>query len=274
MTMGSRSTPAASTVSPRPKVPAAPKPQARADTLSSSMQRRLRKLHNAPVNYDPDALDLDHPPADWAVDDRCQPLASEPPGEPIPAGSWETAKRLISGYEFADPSLVRAYYERDAPLEGRDMVLGLRALGIITIHAGVRVVDVYDEVREVDGRRAHVFGWAYRTLAGHVEQGQMDWMVWKWSASGAVEFRVRAVARPAPIHNPVIRIGFLLLRRHERRVFLDSTDRRMRELTALTVGADAPGAVVRAAGHELTARHSDRSDPGHERLARRADGQS
>ena len=67
----------------------------------------------------------------------------------------------------------------------------------------------------------------------------MDWMVWKWTDSGAVEFRVHAVARPAPIHNPVVRIGFLLLRRHERRVFLDSTDRRMRELTPLAMGTDA-----------------------------------
>jgi uncharacterized protein (UPF0548 family) len=254
-------------------MPAAPKPQARADTLSRSMRRRLRKLRDAPVNYDPDTLDLSQPPADWVVDDRCQPLAPEPPGEPIPDGTWETAKRLISGYEFADPSMVRAYYERDAPLAGRTMVLGLRALGILTIHAGVRVVHVYDEVREVDGRRARVFGWAYRTLAGHVEEGQMDWMVWKWTESGAVEFRVRAVARPAPIRNPVVRIGFRLLRGHERRVFLDSTDRRMRELTPLAVGTDASGAVVRAAGHQLTARHSDRSDPGHDRLARRADGQ-
>jgi uncharacterized protein (UPF0548 family) len=247
-------------------------PQASADTLPPSMQRRLRRLHDAPVNYDPSALDLNNPPAGWVLDDRCQPLASEPPGEPIPEGSWEAAKRLISGYEFADPSLVRAHYDRDAPLEGRTMVLELRALGLVTVHVGVRVVEVYDEVRELDGRHARVFGWAYRTLAGHVEQGQMDWMVWKWRDSGAVEFRVRAVSRPAPIPNPVVRIGFLLLRGHERRVFLDSTDRRMRELTALALG-DASADVVREAGHELTARRSARSDPGHDRLARRADGQ-
>jgi uncharacterized protein (UPF0548 family) len=246
----------------------------RPDAQTPSIRARLRRLRTTPVNYDPGALNLQHPPAGWHVDDRCQPLAPEPPGEPIPDGSWATAKRLISGYEFADPSLVRAHYERDAPLEGRDMVLELRALGLITVHVGVRVVDVYDELREFDGRRARVFGWAYQTLKGHVEQGQMDWMVWKWLDSGAVEFRVRAVSRPAPIRNPVIRIGFLLVRGHERRGFLDSTDRRMRELTALALGADAPADVVREAGHELTARRSARSDPGHERLARRADGQS
>jgi uncharacterized protein (UPF0548 family) len=251
-----------------------PTPQERYDTLSPSMQRRLRRLRDAPVNYDPSALDLNHPPANWVVDDRCQPLASEPSGEPIPEGSWETAKRLISGYEFADPSMVRAHYERGAPLEDRVMVLELRALGVLTVHVGVRVVEVYDEVREFDGRRARVFGWAYRTLKGHVEQGQMDWMVWKWLDSGVVEFRVRAVSRPAPIRNPVIRIGFLLVRGHERRVFLDSTDRRMLQLTALALESGASSDAVRDASSELTVRRSERSDPGHERLARRADGQS
>ena len=238
------------------------------------MQRRLRRLRDAPVNYDPDAIDLNHPPAGWVVDDRCQALAPEPPGEPISDGSWEAAKRLISGYEFADPSMVRAHYEPDAPLEGRTMVLELRALGVLTVHAGVRVVKVYDEVRERDGRRARVFGWAYRTLKGHVEQGQMDWMVWKWLDSGAVEFRVRAVSRPARIRNLIVRIGFLLVRGHERRVFLDSTDRRMLQLTALALESGDSSDAVRNASNELTVRHSLRSDPGHERLARRADGQS
>jgi uncharacterized protein (UPF0548 family) len=257
----------------RRDVPPAPRPQHGVDTLPSSIQRRLRRLRDTPVNYDPSALNLAHPPAGWHVDDRRQPLAPEPPGEPIPAGSWEIAKWLISGYEFADPSLVRAFFDRDAPLAGREMVLELRALGLVSVHVGVRVVDVYDEVRELDGRRARVFGWAYRTLRGHVEQGQMDWMVWKWQDSGAVEFRIRAVSRPAPIPNPVIRLGFLLLRGHERRVFLDSTDRRMRELTALALASDSPADAVGEASAELTARRSARSDPAHDRLARRVDGQ-
>jgi uncharacterized protein (UPF0548 family) len=251
----------------------APPPPRHPDALPPSIRARLRRLRTTPVNYDPGALDLRHPPVGWHVDDRCQPLASEPPGDPVPGGSWETAKRLLSGYEFADPSLVRAYYDRDAPLEGREMVLELRALALVKIHVGVRVVDVYDALQERDGRRVSMFGWAYRTLKGHVEQGQMDWMVWKWHDSGAVEFRVRAVSRPAPIRNPVIRLGFLLLRAHERRVFLDSTDRRMRELTVLALKTDSSSDVVRDASSELTARRGGRSDPGHDRLARRADRQ-
>jgi uncharacterized protein (UPF0548 family) len=235
------------------------------------MRRRLGRLSGLPVNYDAAGLDLEHPPAGWLVEHRCQPLAPEAPGPPAGGGSWEVARRLISGYEFADPSLVRAFYEPAAPLRGREMVLELRALNLVRIHVGVRVAEVHDEVRMIDGRAVSVFGWAYRTLEGHVEQGQMDWMVFKWHDTGAVEFRVRAVSRPAPIRNPLIRIGFLALRRHERRLFLDSTDRRMRELTALARDAERPRDVVREASVELTARRVEREDPGHERLARRAD---
>jgi len=235
------------------------------------MRRRLRRLRDLPVNYDAAKLDLDRPPPGWLVDDRCQPLEPESPGPPEQGGSWEIARRLISGYEFADPSLVRAFYEREAPLLGRDMVLELRALNLVHIHVGVRVAEVHDGVRTIGGRAASVFGWAYRTLAGHVEQGQMDWMVFKWHLTGAVEFRVRAVSRPAPDPNPLIRLGFLALRRHERRLFLDGTDRRMRELTALALRAEHPGAAVREASSELTARRPEPDDPGHERLARRAE---
>jgi uncharacterized protein (UPF0548 family) len=238
---------------------------------NSAIDRRLAALAHAPVNYDPEALDLDDPPPGWRLDDRCQPLPSEPPGEPVPGGSWEIARRLIQGYEFADPSLVRAHYHRNAPLEGRTMLLELRALNLVSIHVGVRVVHVYDEDRGHDGRRARVFGWAYRTLEGHVEMGQMDWQVWKWHDSGEVQFRVHSVSRTAQIANPIIRLGFWVLRDHERAVFLNSTDTRMRSLTELALQGERRGDAVRDASSDLTARRLSRADPAHEELARRAD---
>ena len=236
------------------------------------LRRRLAQLSDAPVNYDVDALDLDHPPAGWHVDTRCQPLVAEPPGDPVPGGSWEIAGRLIRGYEFADPSLVRAFYDPEAPLQGREMLLELRALGLVSVHVGVRVVRVYDGLRTVGGRSARVFGWAYRTLRGHVERGQMDWQVWKWLDTGEVQFRVHSVARVAPIANPVIWVGFHVLRRYERRLFLDSTDRRMKELTLRAVGEEDPVGVVRAASPGLTARSLGDDDPSHEILAQHMQG--
>ena len=235
---------------------------------SAWIRRRLAELADAPVNYDAADLDLEHPSPGWNVDARCQPLPAEPPGEPEAEGSWEIARRLIRGYEFADPSLVRAHYDPERPLAGREMLLELRALGLVRIYVGVRVVAVYDEVRRVDGSEARGYGWAYRTLQGHVEQGQMDWQVWKWPASGAVEFRVRAVSRTAHIANPLIRVGFRALRGHERAVFLDSTDRRMRTFTELALERVGRGARVREAAPGLTARPRPAGDRSHETLAR------
>jgi hypothetical protein len=158
----------------------------------------------------------------------------------------------------------------EAPLVGRDMLLEGRFL-VLRFPMGVRVDAEIDETRaRADGTSERVWGWSYRTLEGHVEKGQMHWEVWKWPDTGAVEFRVHAVSRPAPIRNPVIWIGFRALRRHERRLFLDSTERRMRELTAAALRTAQPDDAIRAASPALTARRLDRKDPGHERLAQRA----
>jgi uncharacterized protein (UPF0548 family) len=221
--------------------------------LTPQIRRRLADLAALPVNYDPAALDLEHPAADWNVDRRCQPLPAERPGEPAHEGSFEIAARLIRDYEFADPSIVRAFYDPGHPLEGRDMLLELRALGLVRVYVGVRVCEVYDETRELNGRRARVFGWSYRTLEGHVEQGQMYWEVWKWLDTGEVQFRVHAISRPAPIANPIVRIGFWLLRGHERTAFLNNTDRRMRELTEFGLDREHGGERIRRTGAELTA---------------------
>jgi hypothetical protein len=174
----------------------------------------------------------------------------------------------MRGYEFADPSIVRAYYDPGVPLEHRDMLLKLRALRVLHLYVGVRVCGVYERRQRVHGREALMWGWSYRTLEGHVEAGQMDWQVWKWLETGEVEFRVHAVSRPARIRNPFVRLGFAALRRRERGAFLESTKRRMRRFTELGLeyerGAAAP---LRAAGAAMTARGG--SDPAaHDELAR------
>jgi uncharacterized protein (UPF0548 family) len=238
---------------------------------SRLVRSRLAALADAPVNYDIVALDVAHPSAGWLVDDRCQALPSEPPGDPISDGSFEIAVRLIRGYEFADPSIVRALYDPQSPLKGRNMLLELRALGLISIRVGVRVVDVYDHTRSIANRPVCISGWSYRTLAGHVEQGQMDWQVWKWTDTGAVEFHVHAVSRPAPLKNPFVRFGFLLLRRHERALFLDSTQRRMRLLTEAGLRSEGRGERIRLTSSQVTARRLAGNDPTHEELARRAE---
>ena len=238
---------------------------------SPRVRRRLAALPDKPLNFDPASLDHASPATGWTITDLCQALPAEPPGAPIEGGSWQIARRLMRGYEFADPSIVRAYYDPEAPLQGRNMLLRLQALGIAHLYVGVRVSDIYDEVRQLEGDSARAWGWNYRTLEGHVEMGQMDWEVWKWPRDGRVEFRVHAVARVARIRNPIVRLGFSLLREHERRAFLDSTKRRMLTFTQLALSREPAGEAIRDAAARLTARPGRRQDPAHDRVARSAE---
>jgi uncharacterized protein (UPF0548 family) len=239
------------------------------------VRRKLAELAGRPVNFDPAALERADPREGWKVTDLCQPLVPEPPGMPVRDGSWEIARRLMWGYEFADPSIVRAYYDPGVPLQGRNMLLKLQAFGLFRLYVGVRVVDVYERTSRLDGRTARVWGWAYRTLQGHVEMGQMAWEVWKWVQDGQVEFRVHAVSRTAPIRNPVVRLGFALLEPHERAVFLNSTKERMRRFVELAHdGGPQRGEPIQTTAAELTARPSRGRDVvlAHDQLARQLSG--
>jgi uncharacterized protein (UPF0548 family) len=230
-------------------------------------ERRLPELRRRPYNYDPARRSEFTPANGWHFDNLRQPLPSEPPGPPLPGGSFETARRLMLGYEFADPSLVHAIYDEDEPLEGRTMLLEIRFHGLLRFHVGTRVTAVYDEERSLQGRPARVWGWAYRTLAGHLEQGQMDWQVRKWLDTGEVEFRICAYSRRAPDRNPLVRLGFRLFGRREQLAFLHSTLRRMERLTAAALS----GAPVRPEAEALTARGGFKTGAVHDRLAGRVD---
>ena len=158
------------------------------------------------------------------------PLPPEPSGRPVEGASWEVARELMLAYQVADPGIVRATYRRDAPLAGRDMLLQIRWLGL-RFHVGVRVGEVYDRTVEVDGQGARVFGWEYRTLEGHFEEGQMHYEVWKWPESGHVEFRLHAFSRAARSGPRLLRLGFRLVGRRNQVRFYQQICHRMRRLT-------------------------------------------
>jgi uncharacterized membrane protein len=121
-------------------------------------------------------------------------------------------------------------------LEGR--FLGLR------FYFGCRVGGVNDELRMVDARPVQVWGWNYRTLQGHLEMGQMDYEVWKWLDSGAVEFRIHVVSKPAQMSDPVIRLGFRLFGRAMQRRFARHACQRMARLTSDALERRGPRAVA------------------------------
>jgi uncharacterized protein (UPF0548 family) len=174
-------------------------------------------------------------------------LPPEAPGPPVDGGSFRIAQTLLRDYRFADPRRVRAHYDVDAPLEGRDMLLELRLLGLRTF-AGCRVGAVTDGPRMVDGRPVQVWGWPYRTLEGHIEQGEMSWEVWKWLDSGEVQFRIHSYSRLVGSRNPFTTIGVRLLGQRMRRGYLTSACRRMRELTEAGLRGEHPAGEASRTG--------------------------
>jgi uncharacterized protein (UPF0548 family) len=183
--------------------------------------RRLAKLRDKGLNFDPARRDEYTPENGWHADDVRQPLAP---------GSFDAARRLARDYDFAEPSIVEGVFDRDEPLEHRNMLLILHFL-FLRIPVGVRVGDVYDETRSLDGREGRVWGWNYRTLEGHVERGQMDWQVWCFPGDDVL-FRLVSFSKPAGGVNPIYRLGFRLVGRREQLRFLRMTAARMAELTA------------------------------------------
>jgi uncharacterized protein DUF1990 len=197
-------------------------------------RRLLRELADRKPNFSPGDLP-DSADDAWHVDDYCRELPGETSGEPVPGGTFEIARRLMTDYEFADPSMVRALYDADAPLLGRDMLLEVRFFAI-HVDVGVRVSQIFDETREVDGERVKVWGWAYQTLEGHLECGQMDYQLWKWLDSGRVEYRIHAVSEHVGGRNPVINLGFRLVGRREQVLFARRCGERMEKLVRAELG--------------------------------------
>jgi uncharacterized protein (UPF0548 family) len=207
-------------------------------------RRALDALHDRQLNFDAAHLREHTAARGWRIDDYQQPLPPEPPGPPLADGSWEAARRVMRDYEFADPEIVRAVYYDERPLEQRDMLLELRFHGL-RFHAGVRVGGTRDETTTIRNRPARIWGWNYRTLQGHLEMGQMDYEVWKWLDSGAVEFRIHAVSRPAAIRNPLVRLGFRLFGRREQLRFARHACRRMAQLVAAELAPETSTAIAR-----------------------------
>jgi uncharacterized protein (UPF0548 family) len=192
-------------------------------------RRALADLAHRPLNFDLVRLPQMVRAGGWHQDHLREPLGREAPGEPVPGGPWEQARRVMIDYQSADPAIVRAIFDPTTPLAGRDMLLQVR-FGFLRLHAGVRVGDVYEDERDENGHAARVSGWNYRTLAGHFEQGEMAYEVWKWLDSGDVEFHIRAVSKVADSGNPLVRLGFRLIGRRRQLRFYRSALARMAAL--------------------------------------------
>ncbi|GHF42418.1 uncharacterized protein (UPF0548 family) [Amycolatopsis bartoniae] len=185
--------------------------------------RVWRELAGAEVNYS--VAEVRRP--EWNIDTHRHGLPAERPGPPEPGGSWEHACRLVRGYEFSPPETVRALFDPDAPLLGRDMLLEARFHGL-HFYCGVRVTEIVDETRD-DGDR--VWGWAYETLEGHLERGKVTYQVIKHQDSGRVEFVAESYSQGAPTLGPVVSFGWRVFGRQQQLRFYRRCGARLREFT-------------------------------------------
>ena len=190
--------------------------------MSKRSERRLRALRGQGLNFEPRPVEQYTPARGWHADALSQPL---------PRGSWEVARRLVEAYCMADPALVRATWDHDAPLLGRDMLLKLRLYRVLSVYAGVRVTRVWNETRDGD----RVFGFEYGTLTGHVERGRMDYEV-RERGDGAVDFLIHAHSRPSGEGLPWVRLGFWLFGRREQMRFYARCCERIARLSARELG--------------------------------------
>ena len=190
----------------------------------------LAGLGSRAVSYDPAGVD-----PHWRHDELRFAIARERPGPPEPHGAWQRARRAVDAYEFSDPSVIRAVYDAEAPLLGRDMLLEGR-WGMLRFYMGVRVTAVVDEERP----GATVWGWAYETLEGHLECGRMSYEVVKEHATGEVQLDVRAVSRGAPTLGPVTTLGWRLFGRRTQLAFYAACGRRLAAIVAAGTPGPAP----------------------------------
>ena len=211
----------------------------------------LDDLARLGINYDPARApehDAEAVEGHWHVDSGATVIGREGPGAPEPGGAWETARHLVSEYEFADARILRGIYRRDAELLGRNMLLEARFFGL-RFYLGVRVTGIIDKDRDTGDGPERVWGWCYQTLDGHLEQGRLCYEVIKNLGTGLVTFRVAGYSRRAPIRNPVIRWGFVLFGRWTQQRFYRDIQARMADLVATAQrGSPLPAPETRPDG--------------------------
>ncbi|OGX91354.1 DUF1990 domain-containing protein [Hymenobacter coccineus] len=193
---------------------------------------RLAAYTATRVNYDLAAQAEYTPATGWRIDEYAVELPAEAPGPPAPDGAFAAAQDVLRRYAFPPPNLITGYFDPRQPLEKRIMVLRAHFL-VFNFYFGVRVADVVDAAsQEGPGGPERVWGYGYRTLEGHFERGQINFSAHKNLATGAVDFRIRAVSQPGRIGNPFYWLGFKLFGRMLQRRFAHESLARMRRLVA------------------------------------------
>ncbi|TVT38468.1 DUF1990 family protein [Hymenobacter setariae] len=205
--------------------------------LWEQYQARLASYADVKVNYDFSRQSEYTSETGWRLDDYATDLPAEAPGPPAAHGAFAAAQDVLKRYAFPPPSLITGIFKPDTPLENRVMLLRARFLGF-SFWFGVRVSEVTDEeARPTANGPERVWGYGYRTLEGHFERGQIDFIIHKNLTTGAVQFRIHAVSQTGRIRNPFYWLGFKLFGRRLQRRFARESLSRMRQLVSEALAA-------------------------------------
>lgn len=195
-----------------------------------SYRSQIQQLANLNFNYDEKVYHSALDKKGWNTDHYQALLAIELPGAPIKNGPFEVAQNAIRLYQFPDPHLISAIFDPERELNGRDMLMLAKFAGF-TFTFGVRVTAVVDEERTLpSGQKIKVWGYAYRTLSGHFEVGEIRFEVSKNLTTGEVFFEINAYSKPDRIQNIFYRIGFHLFGRRLQKYFAKSSIARLQNM--------------------------------------------
>jgi uncharacterized protein (UPF0548 family) len=210
---------------------------------SEALRVRLDRLRNASHNFAEREEEMTAPNG-W------HRYASE---STIARGSdhagFARAVAALANYDFSDPRIVRAHFDPTAPLASRRMLLEIRVLGLRYL-CPTTVMAVRDE--------AHVFGFGYATLEGHIERG-IEWFVLTRNDRGDIRFSIEARWQRGDFPNWWSRVGFVLLAGHYQRTWHRRAHQRLSLLSqfgSLTPpSTDAAGLTHQDQGGAVTFTH-------------------
>lgn len=125
--------------------------------------------------------------------------------------AFEAGKQALLGWQQYPSDWTHVYPARAALRTGESVVVLFRLFGLWW-HNACRIVYTFDEPLR--------FGFAYGTLAGHVEKGEERFMVYM-DESGKVWYQIDAFSRPAVW---VTRFSYPLARHFQRRFVQQSME--------------------------------------------------
>lgn len=171
----------------------------------SELENRLAKLRKVGTNF-PLTGPGSQETTDWRRYYTESVIGREAPGDVVPGGAFEIAKRAIAEYQFSDPGIVMGHFSPKDPVEGRTMALEIKIFGLHYL-CGVRI----GAVRNSQGDDETVYAFRYDTLEGHMEVGSEWFTLTKRHKTGEVWFRISASWKPGKFPNWWSELGFHVL---------------------------------------------------------------